>query len=256
VCPVQRYIIVVDVVLFGSPLNPLSGVAAAYLHSHGHLRGIVIPARQGIYRNNGLPCFLSQCCIGLYRYLHVFLRRLELKRSERYACLREFLVTIPDIPMIRFHEESIAADVERLFGDIKHEDRMVLACVFSHKIPANIKAAKLVNIHPGMLPENRGPNPYFWALAGDHEKSGVAFHVLLEKMDGGDLLFQEVFDILPNQSEYHLEQRSARILKEMLPRFFCDLETYWLNAQQQPKGQSFKEPTARDRRQYSRRTLI
>jgi len=48
-----------------------------------------------------------------------------------------------------------------------------------------------VNVHPSLLPRYRGPSPIQWALLNGEKATGITIIRMNEKMDGGDVLYQE-----------------------------------------------------------------
>jgi methionyl-tRNA formyltransferase len=54
-----------------------------------------------------------------------------------------------------------------------------------------------LNVHPGRLPEERGPSPLFWALKAGRTKLGFAIHVLDEGEDTGDVVARGEYEIEP-----------------------------------------------------------
>jgi methionyl-tRNA formyltransferase len=54
-----------------------------------------------------------------------------------------------------------------------------------------------VNVHPGRLPEERGPSPLFWALKDGRTTIGFAIHILDEREDAGALLASGTIDFTP-----------------------------------------------------------
>lgn len=48
-----------------------------------------------------------------------------------------------------------------------------------------------VNLHPSLLPANRGPAPLFWTFRHGEPLAGVTVHLMSESMDAGDILEQE-----------------------------------------------------------------
>lgn len=53
-----------------------------------------------------------------------------------------------------------------------------------------------LNAHPGLLPEFRGVDPVFWAVAEDAEV-GATVHTMTEGIDEGPILLREPLDPLP-----------------------------------------------------------
>ena len=52
-----------------------------------------------------------------------------------------------------------------------------------------------INLHAGLLPNYRGPFPYFWMYYNTDKKGGVTVHYIDEGEDTGDIIYQEVYDI-------------------------------------------------------------
>ncbi len=73
-----------------------------------------------------------------------------------------------------------------------------------------------LNIHPALLPRNRGLFPYFWAIANGDKETGVTLHWVDEKFDTGELLLQEVVAIEPCDTMTSLQYKSAQVGADML----------------------------------------
>jgi methionyl-tRNA formyltransferase len=75
-----------------------------------------------------------------------------------------------------------------------------------------------LNIHPALLPRNRGLFPYFWAMANGDLETGVTVHWVDEKFDTGELLVQEKVCVQPGDSMTTLQYRSAQVGADLLIR--------------------------------------
>jgi methionyl-tRNA formyltransferase len=75
-----------------------------------------------------------------------------------------------------------------------------------------------LNIHPALLPRNRGLFPYFWAIANGDRETGVTLHWVDDKFDTGDILLQEVIRIQPGETITSLSYKSAQVGADMLVR--------------------------------------
>ncbi len=73
-----------------------------------------------------------------------------------------------------------------------------------------------LNLHFSLLPKYRGAAPVQWALLRGETKTGVTIFELNEKMDEGDILSQEEFEILPGERAGELEARLAQKGAELL----------------------------------------
>ncbi|MBI4816286.1 MAG: hypothetical protein HY791_08510 [Deltaproteobacteria bacterium] len=62
---------------------------------------------------------------------------------------------------------------------------------FHRLLPAELLALPSrggLNLHPGRLPQERGPAPLFWALKRGHRELGFAVHILDKGEDSGDVV--------------------------------------------------------------------
>ena len=79
-----------------------------------------------------------------------------------------------------------------------------------------------VNIHPSLLPSYRGPSPMQWALLNCDRNTGITFIRMNEKMDEGDVIFQETTEIKSDEDYISLSRRlalrSADILSGVIDR--------------------------------------
>ncbi len=73
-------------------------------------------------------------------------------------------------------------------------DAICVAC-FSQRIPEpilRIPRFGCLNVHPSLLPANRGPEPLFWTFREGNRQTGVTIHLMDRGMDTGPVLAQEV----------------------------------------------------------------
>ena len=114
-----------------------------------------------------------------------------------------------EIPLWEVHRLSDPATVST-FADYQ-PDVVCVAC-FSLRIPrAILEIPRLgcLNVHPSLLPANRGPVPLFWTFRQGCEHTGVTIHLMDEGMDSGDILAQEVIEVLSGMSYAQLELECA-----------------------------------------------
>jgi methionyl-tRNA formyltransferase len=86
----------------------------------------------------------------------------------------------------------------------------------------NIPSVGPINIHPSLLPKYRGPSPIQWALLNGDAETGITFIRMNEKMDAGNILYQEPMTIDPGDNVItltdRLAKRSAKILSSFLQK--------------------------------------
>jgi len=76
-----------------------------------------------------------------------------------------------------------------------------------------------INIHPSLLPKYRGPSPIQWALRNGDTVTGITFIRMNEKMDAGNILYQETISIEPDDNAITLSERLSKRSAEILPGF-------------------------------------
>ena len=96
----------------------------------------------------------------------------------------------------------------------------------------------IVNIHPGLLPQFRGIQPYFWALSEGAERTGATFHFIEDEgVDTGGIIAQVSFRIPSHASvslAYYLTARSAG---EVLPQVLEMIEAGRVRPIRQEEGE-------------------
>lgn len=75
-----------------------------------------------------------------------------------------------------------------------------------------------LNVHPGRLPQERGPAPLFWALREGRTKLGFTIHVLDEGEDTGDVVASGEYEIEPGVEGSSVLVRCAHAAAPQLVR--------------------------------------
>jgi methionyl-tRNA formyltransferase len=104
-------------------------------------------------------------------------------------------------------------------------DIICVAC-FPQRIPRavlDLPRLGCLNVHPSLLPANRGPVPLFWTFREGHEQTGVTIHLMNEALDSGDILAQGRIDVLDGISYAQLESQCALRGGELLASTVWDL---------------------------------
>jgi len=86
----------------------------------------------------------------------------------------------------------------------------------------NIPKIGCINIHGSLLPKYRGAAPINRAIINGEKETGTTFMFMKEKVDAGEIIFQEKIDILPDETcgelYYRLSALSARSLPKLLEK--------------------------------------
>jgi len=99
-------------------------------------------------------------------------------------------------------------------------DVMALAA-FAALVPTNvleIAPGGILNVHPSLLPRWRGASPIQAALAAGDVGTGVSIIRLVEALDAGPVLLQELVPLAPEDDYVTLEPRLAAIGARLLVR--------------------------------------
>jgi methionyl-tRNA formyltransferase len=81
------------------------------------------------------------------------------------------------------------------------------------------------NMHPALLPDYRGNNPYFWVLANGEKETGVTLQVLAEKFDMGDIVLQERVPLHPHDTCGMVVHRQEAIAASLLDQLLGLIES-------------------------------
>ena len=98
----------------------------------------------------------------------------------------------------------------------------------------------VVNLHPSLLPELRGPSPIRSAILNDMRETGVSIMLLDEAMDHGPILANKLVDITPwpipgRNLDSLLSKEGAELLALTLPK--------WIKGEIEPKEQDHTKAT-------------
>jgi methionyl-tRNA formyltransferase len=111
------------------------------------------------------------------------------------------------------------AEAETILSDT-HADGMVLAA-FAAMVPKNVldmTAGGILNVHPSLLPRWRGAAPIQAALAAGDAGTGVSIIRLVEALDAGPILLQELVPVAPQDDYVTLEPRLAGVGAQLVVR--------------------------------------
>jgi len=88
----------------------------------------------------------------------------------------------------------------------------------------DLPAIGCLNVHPSLLPRYRGPAPMQWAIWNGEKVTGITIIAMNEKMDSGDILYQEETPIGPDEDAHALSGRLSRRAAEIVPRVAGEAE--------------------------------
>jgi methionyl-tRNA formyltransferase len=129
-------------------------------------------------------------------------------------------------------------------------DVLCVACL-PRKLPRQLLSLPrlgAVNVHPSLLPDNRGPDPLFWTFWRGDEATGVTVHLMDERFDAGPILAQQAEPVPDGMTEAALEARLADLGGALLAQAVGALADGSARAQPQDESQatSYPWPVAED----------
>ncbi len=80
----------------------------------------------------------------------------------------------------------------------------------------NLSKVASIGCHPSILPHYRGLEVFFWALANGESKSGCSVFNISEKIDSGQVILQEEFDIVSNETVDSIYKKLTEICAKLM----------------------------------------
>jgi methionyl-tRNA formyltransferase len=77
-----------------------------------------------------------------------------------------------------------------------------------------------INIHPGLLPKYRGPIPTAWAIQNGEKEFGITLHYMDKGIDTGEIIIQEKYNIIHDETGYELYTRAMKLGTQLLKNNF------------------------------------
>lgn len=97
---------------------------------------------------------------------------------------------------------------------------LIIVATFKQILKKNVLSLPplgVVNFHPSLLPNYRGPCATNAALLNDEKVTGVTIHYVTEELDAGNILLQRFISIGKEDNDGSLRQKLARLAGEMVP---------------------------------------
>lgn len=131
-------------------------------------------------------------------------------------------------------ENINSEDFNKTLSDLKPDFLIVVAYgkILSKKT-LSIPKIMPMNIHGSLLPILRGASPVEHALLNGFEKTGTTLQKMDYKLDEGDIILQEEFEIQKNWQFYELYEEIKKSGVRLLKEFFRDANKYISNLKKQ-----------------------
>ena len=167
-----------------------------------------------LLRHAGIKFILYKAAeIGLSRLIGLYARLL--KKNMGVSSLREIAerFNLCLIFSSNMSSENTCEEIKRLNPDL-------IVSIYSNQLfgPRFIECIhnRVINVHPGLLPKNRGLFPCFWSLANGDKEAGVTVHWIDEKLDTGDIIVQERIPIQDGETVFSLSEKSCIVGAKLL----------------------------------------
>lgn len=80
-----------------------------------------------------------------------------------------------------------------------------------------------INFHGSLLPKYRGRTPHVWAIINNEEFTGVTAHLIDEKCDSGDILFQKAIPIAYDDTGASILEKFTNIYPKLVDEVISKL---------------------------------
>lgn len=135
-------------------------------------------------------------------------------------------------PLIKEAVTAAGFEIEQIvtgrLSELKpHQAKIAVLAAYGRIIPQKVLdefPLGIINIHPSLLPQYRGPTPIEQAILDGVQKTGVSIMRLTAGMDEGPVYKQKTLHISGDESKAalteKLQQLGADLLREVLPDIF------------------------------------
>ncbi len=111
---------------------------------------------------------------------------------------------------------------------IELEPDLIVTCAYGQILPPELldyPKYGCINVHASLLPKLRGGAPIHHAIIDGDKKTGITIMYMDEKMDEGDILYQEEIDILDTDNVESLHDKLSDLGSKMIIDFIPRLES-------------------------------
>ena len=142
------------------------------------------------------------------------------KKEIKFSPVKEFAI---ENNIEIFQPVKIREDYKRII-DLNPD--IIITCAYGQIIPKKILECPkygCVNIHASLLPKLRGGAPIHKAIINGYDKTGVTIMYMDEKMDSGDIIYQEEIPILDTDNAGTLFDKLSVLGSNMIIKVLPDI---------------------------------
>jgi methionyl-tRNA formyltransferase len=132
-----------------------------------------------------------------------------------------------DLPLLEI--ESFKDEAAQKLKELRPELFVVVSFgLILPKWALELPTVGAINVHPSLLPKYRGPSPIQWVILNGEEKTGITIMKIAEKMDAGNIIYQEEALINADDNAIILSARLSERASEILPEIIDNIKLYGL----------------------------
>ena len=118
------------------------------------------------------------------------------------------------IPYFNLDHNSL--EVKKIIIDYKINFGIIAGARILSKEIIKLFSYGILNIHPGLLPQNRGLDSILWAISKNN-KIGISAHLINDKIDAGKLVFNKVINPGKNDNIFDIYKKVFEAQISILP---------------------------------------
>lgn len=142
------------------------------------------------------------------------------KREIKFSPVKEYALS-NNIKVLQ--PEKIRNDYKEI---IELNPDIIITCAYGQIIPKELleyPKYKCINIHASLLPKLRGGAPIHKAIINGYDKTGITIMYMDEKMDSGDIIYQEEIKIEDNDNVGTLFDKLSILGSSMIIKILPDI---------------------------------
>jgi methionyl-tRNA formyltransferase len=154
------------------------------------------------------------------------------------------------LPFKHFEDKESLKGLKEWIESIQPD--YIFSISFPFLIPGDVLAyseKKFINLHPGPLPNYRGPMPLFEVIRYREEQTAIAAHYMNEEFDEGALIFNDFIPIHPSDTYGRLATKLSAKAAQValnLANMFEYATVIPSNPQNESEARYFEFPTLED----------
>lgn len=144
------------------------------------------------------------------------------KKHDTYDFFKKFVLS-KNLNLLEFEKspDETIDSIKSLNADIG------VVCSYNEKLSCDfLNSTKFgyINCHPSLLPEYRGASPYFHIVKNGEKVSGITLHFMDNNFDTGDIIYQEKFNLILNETMGTIFNRTTYMISDALVKVLNKLQ--------------------------------